>query len=397
MTELATKDPPETPNTEIFTTISEDTSEIATDNKTENSNEKKENIETNELKQEENNTNNENQNDTKNTQNVQTQTPTTNTTAANNSSPPTTSNKNTTTNATTSKPVQSTNTNTNNSTTTSTPPTNNTPTQSKPTSNEKMINVKLASGQIISVGLEEYVIGVVGAEMPAEFQTEALKAQAVASRTYALKRTASGGALSASTSDQTFCTIDQLKAQWGGSFDKYYNKVKSAVNATKGQTLKYNGSYIEALFFSTSNGRTEDSVNVWGNSYAYLKSVDSPWDTNASSFSKEKTISMSEISSKLGVNITSVSQINITGRTVGNRVSNVNICGKDYTGVKLRQLLGLRSADFEVYQSGNSIVFTTKGYGHGVGMSQYGANGMAKAGYSYTQILKHYYTGVTIS
>lgn len=260
-----------------------------------------------------------------------------------------------------------------------------------------MINVKLASGQIISVSLEDYVIGVVGAEMPAEFQTEALKAQAVASRTYALKRTASGNTISASVSDQTYNTVEQLKQKWGNSFNKYYTKIQSAVNATKGQTLKYNGSYIEALFFSTSNGRTEDSVNVWGNSYPYLKSVDSPWDTSVSSFLSTKSISMSEISNKLGVNLTSVSQINITSRTVGNRVGNVNICGNDYTGVKIRQLLGLRSADFEVSQNGNNIVFTTKGYGHGVGMSQYGANEMAKSGYSYTQILKHYYTGVTIT
>ena len=105
---------------------------------------------------------------------------------------------------------------------------------------------------------------------------------------------------------------------------------------------------------------------------------------------------MSVISEKLGVNLTSVSQITINSRTSGDRVNSVTIAGKNFTGVKVRSLLGLRSADFSVSQSGSSIVFTTKGYGHGVGMSQYGANGMANAGYNYKQILKHYYTGISI-
>ena len=106
---------------------------------------------------------------------------------------------------------------------------------------------------------------------------------------------------------------------------------------------------------------------------------------------------MSTISSKLGVNLTSVSEISINSKTVGDRVANVTFCGKSFTGVQVRTLLGLRSADFEVSQNGNNIVFTTKGYGHGVGMSQYGANEMAKSGYSYSQILKHYYTGVSLT
>lgn len=372
-------------NTEIASAIEENPQD-KTNTDTSNNTESKKTEEKNDLKEEEKTQTEEKKEDTNqaktSTSTTTTKTTNTTTTTSNKNTTTNTSNKTTTTTSTSSSNNTTTNTNTNNST------------SSIPSS--KSINVKLASGQVVNMSLEDYVVGVVGAEMPASFNTEALKAQAVASRTYALKKTASGSTISASISDQVYNTVDQLKQKWGSSFNTYYSKVQNAVRSTQGQCLTYNGSYIEALFFSISNGRTEDAVNVWGNSFAYLKSVESPWDTSVSGFSQTKSISMSDISSKLGVNLTSASDISITGRTVGNRVANVSICGKNYTGVKIRQLLGLRSADFEVSQSGNNIVFTTKGYGHGVGMSQYGANSMAKAGYSYSQILKHYYTGVSI-
>lgn len=269
--------------------------------------------------------------------------------------------------------------------------------QPKPAvTNEKMINLKLNSGQIISISLEDYVVGVVGAEMPASFNSEALKAQAVAARTYALKRTAYGATLSASTSDQVYKTDDQLRSLWAGSFNTYYNKVRNAVLATKGQYLTYNGNYIDALYFSTSNGRTENAENVWGNSFPYLVSVESPWDVGIPSYSGSKTVSMQEISDKIGATLTSSSQIEILERTQGNRVKTISICGKIFTGVQIRTMFNLKSADFDISASGSNIVFTTRGYGHGVGMSQYGANLMAKSGYDYKSILKHYYTGVEI-
>ena len=160
--------------------------------------------------------------------------------------------------------------------------------------------------------------------------------------------------------------------------------------------MTYNGNYIDAVYFSTSNGRTEDPIYVWSYTQPYLKSVDSKWDIGTTFFNATKTIPKSEISSKLGVNLTSISEITINSLTTGGRVNSVTIAGKEFTGVQIRTLLGLRSADFTVSESGNNIVFTTKGWGHGVGMSQYGANGMANAGYSYSQILKHYYTGISI-
>lgn len=264
------------------------------------------------------------------------------------------------------------------------------------TNSSKTISVKLASGTVITIGLEDYVIGVVGGEMPASFNSEALKSQAVAARTYALKKTANGATISATTADQVYKTDAELKKLWGNSFNTYYTKIKNAVLATSGEVMTYGGKYIDAVYFSTSNGMTEDAANVWGNSVPYLKPVSSSFDVGVSGFSKTKTIPMSVISEKLGVNLTSVSQITINSRTSGDRVNSITIAGKNFTGVKVRSLLGLRSADFSVSQSGSSIVFTTKGYGHGVGMSQYGANGMANAGYNYKQILKHYYTGISI-
>lgn len=261
---------------------------------------------------------------------------------------------------------------------------------------EKTVKVKLNNGEIINITLEEYVIGVVGSEMPALFNEEALKAQSIAARTYALKKDSVGATLVASTSDQVYKTNSELKNMWGESFNTYYEKVKKAVMATKGEVMMYNGKYIDALYFSTSNGRTEDPIYVWNYSAPYLKSVDSKWDIGTKFFNATKTIPISELNQKLGVNINSVNDIQIKSQTTGGRVNSIIIGGKEFTGVNVRILLGLRSSDFTVSESGSNIVFTTKGWGHGVGMSQYGANEMAKAGYNYSQILKHYYTGITI-
>lgn len=258
------------------------------------------------------------------------------------------------------------------------------------------VKVKLNNGDIVSLSLEEYVTGVVCSEMPALFNSEALKAQAVAARTYAMKKMSYGGTLSASTEDQVYKTNDELKAMWGENFNTYYNKVKSAVEQTSGEVMMYNGKYIDALYFSTSNGRTEDPIYVWNYSAPYLKSVDSNWDVGGKFYSATKTFSKEELSKQLGVSLTDISQITINSYTTGNRVNSVTIASKEFTGVQIRMLLGLRSADFTIRESGDNIIFETKGWGHGVGMSQYGANGMANAGYNYAQILKHYYTGIFI-
>lgn len=257
--------------------------------------------------------------------------------------------------------------------------------------------IKFNNGGVISdIDLEEYVIGVVAAEMPASFHSEALKSQAVVARTYAMKKASKGITLLNSTAHQVYNSTAQMKAKWGSSYNTYYNKIKNAVNATKGQVLKYNGAYIEALYFSMSNGKTELPSYVWNTNYPYLQVVSSSWDQNISAANYNITMSYSTLSSKLGVTVDQNSEIKILSRTAGDRVNEISIAGKKFTGVKVRSLLGLRSADFTIVQNGTGVTITTKGFGHGVGMSQYGANGAAKSGMTYRQILSHYYSGSSL-
>ena len=253
------------------------------------------------------------------------------------------------------------------------------------------------NGKIQKIELEEYIIGVVGAEMPAAFHVEALKSQAIISRTYALKATSKGKTLSDNESSQSYKSNEELKKMWGSNYNTYYNKIKKAVNETKGMYLSYKGQYIEAVFHSTSNGKTESSVNVWGNSYPYLVSVSSKYDNLNSSFIKTKKVTYNELSKKLEFTVNNETEFTIISKTSGDRVNKISIDNKTYTGVKLRNLLGLRSTDFSVEKVDDGVVFTTRGYGHGVGLSQYGANGYAKNGMNYQKILLHYYPGVSLN
>lgn len=259
------------------------------------------------------------------------------------------------------------------------------------------VTIYRSNGSVLNLELEEYVIGVVGAEMPASFHTEALKSQAILARTYALKSLETGLRLTDNSSTQNYKSNEELKKIWGSSYSTYYNKIKKAVEETKGMYLTYNGKIIDAVYHSTSNGVTEDAKNVWGNSIPYLVSVASPYDSTSSAFASEKKISYEELSNKLGFIVTLDTSFEIQSKTEGNRVLDIQIGTQVYNGVTLRNLLGLRSATFEVVKKENGVTFITKGFGHGVGMSQYGANGMAKNGSSYSSILKHYYQGVTLS
>ena len=267
---------------------------------------------------------------------------------------------------------------------------------SEPIDNSIYVSVRRSDGRVVSLELEDYVTGVVGAEMPALFNSEALKAQAVIARTYALKANSVGRVLSDNESTQSYKDNSELASIWGGNYSSYYSRIKDAVNSTSGIYLTYAGNYIEAVYHSTSNGKTEDSSNVWGNYYPYLVSVDSIYDNGNPSFSVSKSFSYSDLSSRLGINVNNSSEFNILGYTIGGRVSSISIDGVEFSGVSFRSMLGLRSADFDIVKNDDYVVITTRGYGHGVGMSQYGANGMGKAGYSYRDILFHYYPGVSI-
>lgn len=294
----------------------------------------------------------------------------------------------------TSKPATSTNSSTTSSPTNT--PTNNIPAIQPPIENQTMVTIYRSNGTVETMALETYLIGVVAAEMPASFHIEALKAQAIVARTYALNRIQDGKVLTDTISTQVYKDNNQLKKTWGNSFDQYYNKVKSAVTATKGMVITYQGKYIDAVFHSTSNGHTVDAIDVWGNAIPYLKSVASPFDTSASSFLKETTKQISDIEKSLGITITPNSQIEIVQKDENGRVIQFKIDEHVYSGVEIRNKLGLRSTDFDFSIQENAISFTTRGFGHGVGMSQYGAQGMANNGSNYSQIIKHYYTGVSI-
>ncbi|MFA5408664.1 MAG: SpoIID/LytB domain-containing protein, partial [Bacilli bacterium] len=198
------------------------------------------------------------------------------------------------------------------------------------------------------------------------------------------------------TSSQVYKDEGQLKAIWGDSFQSYYNKIKEAVSATKGEYVAYNGNYIEAVYHSTSNGYTEDAVTVWGNSFPYLVSVDSHWDLEASSYLRETEKEFNVLSSILGLDFNEGTTIEVLSKTSSNRINEIKINDTVFTGIELRSLLGLRSTDFDIDIQDGKAVIVTRGYGHGVGMSQYGANGMAKQGYNYKDILSHYYPGTQI-
>ena len=260
----------------------------------------------------------------------------------------------------------------------------------------KQVTIYRSNGNVVSMDLEEYLIGVVGAEMPASFQMEALKAQAVVARTYALKLLASGKKLTDTVSTQVYKDNNELKKLWGNSYSTYYQKIKEAVISTKGVSVYYQGNYINALYHSTSNGKTEDANMVWGCSVPYLKSVDSKWDIQASSYLREIKEDFTNALNLLGISSDTNIQFEIISRDESGRVEKIKVGDKIFDGVTFRNLLKLRSTDFSIMVINNQVSITTKGYGHGVGLSQYGANGMAQEGYTYKEILKHYYTGVEV-
>lgn len=273
----------------------------------------------------------------------------------------------------------------------------NTSTNNTTNSSVSEITVYRSNGSVINLNMTDYLIGVVSSEMPASFNLEALKAQSVLARTYALKAKQTGKKLTDTVSTQSYIDIDQMKNKWGNSFNTYYNKIKNAVENTNGEYLSYNGNYIEALYHSTNNGKTESSLDVFGNYYPYLISVSSEYDKNASSYLRTINMPLDTISNKLGLSLNNDSVISILSYTDGGNIKEININGNNFSGKKVRELLGLRSADFDISISDNNANITTRGYGHGVGMSQYGANGMANAGYSYKDILSHYYPGTTLT
>lgn len=253
------------------------------------------------------------------------------------------------------------------------------------------INVETTE-DLLTIDIEEYIVGVVAGEMPALFHEEALKAQAIASRTYLINHLQTNKTISNTTDDQVYLTKEEMQLKWGNDYNEYYNKIKKAVTATKDLIMYYNNEPIKAYYFSTSNGYTASSISVFNEQSDYLTSVKSPFDQDNSNTIE---ISKQDFCNKLDISCNKISITNII-KDNSNRVSKITINNKEYKGTKIRKLLSLRSTDFTFNIKENNIEITTKGYGHGVGMSQYGANNMAKQGYTYKEILKYYYKDIKI-
>ncbi len=260
----------------------------------------------------------------------------------------------------------------------------------------------LFENEHIIMDLEEYLLGVLLAEMPASFETEALKAQAVASRTFTLwnSTVSSNHDPYAICTDASCCQgyISPLRFIQQGGSNAQLEKIRSAVKATEGEVIYYDEELILATYFSCSGGITEDALAVWGREYPYLQSVESPGEENAVYYTDEKRFSITEFSQALNVSLTGVpgSWIGVITYTNGGGVKTIDICGTSFSGTELRSRLGLRSTAFTIAVSEDGIIVHTRGYGHRVGMSQYGADAMALKGSRYQQILRHYYPGTTV-
>lgn len=264
-----------------------------------------------------------------------------------------------------------------------------------------VVRVKRKNGNIDRVFFEEYVKGVLAGEMPTSFDLEALKAQAVAARSYVLKKMEQNKEQDYDVVDtvmnQVYLDDATLKEKWKDKYEEKNNKIKQAIVETKGEYMTYNNEVIEAFFFSTSTGKTENSGEVFQTQLPYLKSVDSAWDEEVSPvFSQDNNLSLEEFYQKLNIEYNPNLKIEITKTTSTGRIKELKINDHEFKANDIYQKLNLRSTFFDIKQKDNQVEITTKGYGHGVGMSQYGALAMAKKGYKYQDILKYYYQGVEI-
>ena len=265
-----------------------------------------------------------------------------------------------------------------------------------------------ATGQVLELSRQEYVLGAVAAEMPVSWPDEALKAQAVAAHSYALycrdhTTLQSGAWLTADPARRQGCLTEPvLRSYWGTAYDENYARLSSLVDEVLDDLLTYENSPACTSYFATSNGRTEASENVWGSALPYLVSVDSSTDLAADNYEYTVTFSAAQVQQALaGLGLTAdlaapESWFGPAELTAAGYAKALLVCGQTVSGTALRRVLGLRSTCFTVqYQSGN-FSFTTRGYGHGVGLSQWGAKAMAEQGAGYADILAHYYPGTQL-
>ncbi len=274
---------------------------------------------------------------------------------------------------------------------------------------EETISVMLhTSGETVNIAMKEYLCGAVAGEMPAVYDEEALKAQAVACYTYAKAKEASGVTITDNPEiNQSYLSKDELQKKWGDQFDKYYGKIEKAVSDVLGQYLTYEGELVSTVaYHAISSGKTESASDIWGgDTIPYLVSVDSSADTLSPDYKVTTVYTFDQVKERLataGINcdFSSFSGSETVGgvvRTVNGAVQTITVCGIDLSGSAFREALGLRSANYEISVKNKTFTVTTYGYGHGVGMSQYGANAYAEKGLNYKEILEHYYPGTEIA
>ena len=272
----------------------------------------------------------------------------------------------------------------------------------------KLLHTK--TGEVEEVPIDTYLVNVVSAEMPADFEIEALKAQAVVARTYTIYKIQNKKHENADICDDSACcqawvSKEERFARWEESVrESNWQKIEQAVNETKGKIITYEGKPINAFFHSNSGGKTEIPVNVWGGTgYPYLQVVETSGEDNYTQYNSEVVLSNEELLEKLKVNYSDISidfnnndDLKILEYTDSGRVKTVKFGNHNLSGTETRSLLGLRSTNFEIIKENGNIKFSVKGYGHGVGMSQTGANTLAKEGKSYEDIINHFYIGVVI-
>lgn len=264
------------------------------------------------------------------------------------------------------------------------------------------VSVRFPDGSVNQMDMDAYLTGVVLGEMPADFEPEALKAQAVAARTYTAKAVKTGG----KHGDGSICTDagccqaylpEETYLSKGGT-EAHLEKVCRAVMDTSGYVLTYEGELIEATYFSCSGGSTEDAAAVWGTDYPYLQALPSPGEEKAAHYCDTICFTTAQFQEKTGCTLTGEPDtwFETEAYTEGGGIASMFICGEQYTGTQLRQLLGLPSTAMTISALGDTITIMTRGYGHRVGMSQYGADAMAVAGSTYSEILTYYYPGTQL-
>ena len=281
---------------------------------------------------------------------------------------------------------------------------------------EKYKTIKLLhpeTSQIEELNIDEYLYGVVSSEMPASFDIEALKAQAVVARTYTIYQAIhnNGKHEKADICDdfnccQAWISKDERLAKWDpAEAESNWNKIVQAVDSTKGKIVTYEGQPINAFFHANSGGVTESSLNIWGGiDYPYLKSVETAGEEGYTQYSSQVTLTHQELIDKIRtkyedceIDFTQADCIKILEYTTSGRIKTIKFGNKEIAGTEARMLLGLKSTNFTFSIDGQNITFTVTGYGHGVGMSQTGADALAKSGSKYEAIIKHFYTNVEIT